>query len=152
MIPFFVFYSPKEMPHDMILSDIKEILRAEVIVGNDRLDVPVKAGAGSDLMSDLLWGPTTDVVLLTGLNNLQVIRSSVISGVAAVVLVRGKQPKEDVIAQAREHGIPLLTTPFSMFTACGRLFHKGLRGIDMKAPSSGSKWLKMEQEATPDFS
>ena len=119
----------------MILSDIKEILRAKVIVGDDKLDIPIKAGAGSDLMSDLLWGATTDVVLLTGLNNLQVIRSSVISGVAAVVLVRGKEPKEDVIAQAQEHDVPLLTTPFSMFTACGRLFHKGLRGIDLKASS-----------------
>jgi hypothetical protein len=120
----------------MILSDIKEILRAKVIVGDDKLDIPIKAGAGSDLMSDLLWGPTTDVVLLTGLNNLQVIRSSVISGVAAVALVRGKEPKEDVIAQAREHDIPLLTTPFTMFTACGRLFQKGLRGIDLKESGS----------------
>ena len=84
----------------MILSDVKEILHAEVIVGNGKLDTPIKAGAGSDLMSDLLWGATTDVVLLTGLNNLQVIRSSVISGVAAVVLVRGKRPNADVIAQA----------------------------------------------------
>jgi predicted transcriptional regulator len=120
----------------MILSDIKEILRAKVIVGDDKLDIPIKAGAGSDLMSDLLWGPTTDVVLLTGLNNLQVIRSSVISGVAAVVLARGKEPNEDVIAQAREHDIPLLTTPFTMFTACGRLFQKGLRGIDFKESGS----------------
>ena len=114
----------------MRLSDIKELLRAEVIVGHDKQDTPVKAGAASDLMSDMLTGQNTNVVLLTGLCNVQVIRASVIAGVAAVVLVRGKQPTPEIITQAREHGLPLLSTPFNMFTSCGRLFSKGLRGVN----------------------
>ena len=69
------------------LADVKEALRAEILVGNDKLDMPVTNGASSDLMSDLLTGPTNGAVLLTGLNNIQVIRTSVIAGVAAVVFV-----------------------------------------------------------------
>jgi hypothetical protein len=93
----------------------------------------IKAGTGSDLMSDMLTGPTSGVLLLTGLNNIQVIRTSVIAGVAAVVLVRGKRPGPEMIAQAREHGLPLLSTGFTMFSACGRLFARGLRGVEKKA-------------------
>jgi predicted transcriptional regulator len=118
------------------LTDIKDLLHAKVVVGEDKLDIPVKAGTASDLMSDMLTGQNNDVVLLTGLCNIQVIRTSVIAGVAAVVLVRGKQPTPEIIAQAREHGVPLLSTPFTMFTSCGRLFSKGLRGVEEKAPSS----------------
>ncbi|MCJ7683653.1 MAG: PucR family transcriptional regulator ligand-binding domain-containing protein [Desulfobacteraceae bacterium] len=119
----------------MKLSDIKDLLHAEVVVGQDKLDMPVKAGAASDLMSDMLTGQNNNVVLLTGLCNVQVIRTSVIAGVAAVVLVRGKQPTPEIITQAREHGLPLLSTPFTMFTSCGRLFSKGLRGVDEKIPT-----------------
>ena len=116
----------------MRLSEIKEILKADVIVGEHRLDMMVQAGAGSDLMSDLLRGPKDGVVVLSGLNTLQVIRTAVIAGVAAVVLVRGKRPEPEMIAQARAHDLPLLSTPFTMFTACGRLFRQGLRGVEQK--------------------
>jgi predicted transcriptional regulator len=114
----------------LTLQDVQKALLAEVIVGHEKMDVSVKTGTGSDLMSDIIRGPTDGSVLLTGLNNVQVIRTSVISGVAAVVLVRGKTPAEEVAALAREHDLPLLSTPFTMFSACGRLFSRGLRGVD----------------------
>lgn len=120
----------------MKLADIRDTLRAQVIVGNDKLDLSVKAGTGSDLMSDMLTGPTSGAVLLTGLCNVQVVRTSVVAGVVAVVLVRGKQPAPEMVTQAREHGLPLLSTPFTMFSACGRLFDKGLRGVEEKASRS----------------
>jgi len=119
------------------LADIKDLLRAEVIVGEDKLHILVKAGTASDLMSDMLTGQNNNnVVLLTGLCNVQVIRASVIAGVAAVVLVRGKQPTPEIITQAREHGMPLFSTPFTMYTSCGRLFSKGLRGVEEKVPAA----------------
>ncbi len=114
------------------LTDVKNILMAEVFVGEDKLATTVTAGTGSDLMSDMLRVPKTGVVLLSGLNTVQVVRTSVIAAVAAVVLVRGKRPTQDMIDQAAEHGLPLMSTPFTMFTACGRLFSRGLRGVEGK--------------------
>ena len=118
------------------LKDIKHLLRAQIYVGEDKLDMPIKTGAASDLMSDMLTGRDSGAILLTGLCNVQVIRTSVIAGVLAVVLVRGKQPTEEIITQAREHGLPLLSTPFTMFSSCGRLFSKGLRGVEEKIPAA----------------
>ena len=120
----------------MKLSAIKEILLAEVITGHDKLEMPIEKCAASDLMSDLLTGPNTGSVLLTGLCNIQVIRTSVIAGLTAIVFVRGKRPTEELIAHARKHDLPLLTTPFTMFSSSGRLFSKGLRGVEKTLPKS----------------
>ncbi len=124
------------------MADIRDTLHAQVIVGNDKLDIPVRAGTASDLMSDMLTGPTSGAILLTGLCNIQVIRTSVVAGVVAVVLVRGKRPAAEMVAQAREHELPLLSTPFTMFSACGRLFGKGLRGVEQKASRSSETSAK----------
>ena len=111
------------------LADVKEILDAEVVVGHDKLDAEVTGGAASDLMSDLLRVPKEGTLLLTGLNTVQVIRTSVIAGMVGVVFVRGKKPNDDVTAIAREHNLPLLTTEFNMYSSCGRLYSRGLKSI-----------------------
>ncbi len=119
----------------MKLETVKEILLAEVINGHDKLDMVVEKCISSDLMSDLLTGPNTGSLLLTGLCNIQVLRTSMIAGISAVVFVRGKRPTEDIVGKAREYGLPLLTTPFTMYSSSGRLFSKGLRGVEVKLKS-----------------
>ena len=114
----------------MTLSEIRDILNAEVLIGQDRLHLRVRGAFGSDLLSDMLHGATNDVVLLTGLTNIQVVRSSVVSSVAAIVIVGGKNPGSEIITQAHTHKLPLMVTPFTMFTSCGRLYERGLCGID----------------------
>lgn len=114
----------------MKLVELVELLDAEIIVGHEKCEVDFEFCTASDLMSDILRGPTSGSVLLTGLNNTQVIRASVIANVAAIVLVRRKRPNEDLVEQAKEHEIPVIRTPLTMFTACGKLFQVGLRGID----------------------
>lgn len=111
------------------LADVKEVLDAEVVVGHDKLDMEVSGGAASDLMSDLLRVPKEGTLLLTGLNSVQVIRTSVIAGMAGVVFVRGKRPNDDVTAIAEEHNLPLLTTACNMYSSCGKLYSRGLKSI-----------------------
>ncbi|MFO7985199.1 MAG: hypothetical protein R6U38_05000 [Desulfatiglandaceae bacterium] len=94
------------------------------------MDITIEAGAASDLMSDMLTGYNPDTVLLTGLCNAQAIRTSVIAEVKAIVFVRNKWPAPDVIELAVKHKLPLLSTPFTMFVSCGRLFAQGLRGVE----------------------
>ena len=76
----------------MCLSEIMTLLSAEVICGQDKLDITVEAVYAGDLMSDLLAQCHTETnnksLLLTGLNNPQVIRTAEIMDVAAIVFVR----------------------------------------------------------------
>jgi predicted transcriptional regulator len=113
----------------MKLSEVKEILQADVIVGDNKLDIEVSGGAASDLMSDLLRNPKEGALLLTGLTSIQAVRTTVIAGMAAIVFVRGKKPDNELISHAKENDIPILSTPFNMYSSCGRLYSNGLRSI-----------------------
>lgn len=114
----------------MKLIEIKDILNAEVLVGEELLDNTVFGGGGSDLMDDILSAVAKGSVLLTGLNSEKVIRTAKIADVGAVVFVRGKRPKEEILQLARSYDLPILTTQYSMFVASGRLYMNGLRGLD----------------------
>lgn len=81
-------------------------------------------------MSDILAGVSEGCVLLTGLTNIQVIRTAMISVVGAVIFVRGKTPHEDVIELVKAENIPVFSSPFSMFVSCGRLYSMGITGLD----------------------
>lgn len=112
----------------MTVKEIVQILNCQVLTGENDLNGEVKAGCGCDLMSDVLAFIKPGAILLTGLNNPQVIRTAEMSDVNVVCFVRGKQPNEEVIALARENGIILLTTSLPMFDACGKLYTNGLLG------------------------
>lgn len=112
----------------MKLHEISEILDAQVITGGAFLDYEVTAGCGSDLMSDVMAYVTESVLLLTGLINLQVIRTAEMMDIKAIVFVRGKTPSESMVELAKEKNIVLLSTKLTMFVSCGKLFSAGLRG------------------------
>lgn len=90
------------------------------------MSLTVEFGCGADLMSDVLAFSQPGTLLLTGLTNPQVVRTAEMADVKAIVFVRGKQPPSETVALAREKGIPLLATRFTLYESCGRLFAQGL--------------------------
>jgi predicted transcriptional regulator len=115
----------------MTLQEIREILQADVITGHDRLDENIAFAGGSDLMSDVLAFGKPGILLLTGLSNCQSVRTAIIIDAKAIIYVRGKKPDQEGIDLARGKNIPLLSTKFMMYTACGLLFSHGLKGISV---------------------
>jgi predicted transcriptional regulator len=114
----------------MKISEIRDILKAEVLVGHEQLDQSVVGGGGADLMADVLSAVARGAVLLTGLTTEQVLRTAKVAGVALVVFVRGKRPDEPVLDLARFYNMPVMLTRYSLFVASGRLYMNGLRGLD----------------------
>jgi len=112
----------------MKLETVRQTLNCRVIAGNDQLQQEVRVGCGADLMSDVLAFIKPDALLLTGLTNVQSVRTAEIADVRAIVYVRGKLPDEEAIELAREKGIVLLWTELPMYEACGRLYARGLAG------------------------
>lgn len=112
----------------MKIREIKELLDAQIISGEDMLDEEVEYGYGCDLMSDVLAYVENDVVLLTGLVHPQVIRTAEMCDIKAIVIVRGKQPGEEVIRMANSRDVALLLTKHSLFSASGILYTNGLSG------------------------
>jgi len=112
----------------MTLREIKEILQAEVLAGEEFLDREPSSACGSDLLSDVLAFTKENSVLLTGLTNSQVIRTAEMSDIIGVIFVRGKKPDNYTIELATIKKIPLLTTRLPMYEFCGRLYLLGLQG------------------------
>lgn len=112
----------------MTINEIKQVLGARLVVGEEWLDKEVHSACGSDMMSDVLAFMKDQSVLLTGLCNLQVIRTAEMMDIVCIVFVRGKMPDEAMIEMAKEREITLLSTGHRMFSACGMLYEKGLRG------------------------
>ncbi len=123
----------------MKLRDVKEILNADVIVGDDKLDMEVNTAFGADLMSDVLAFAKAGSILLTGLTNDQVIRTADILDIAAIVLVRGKRANTDTINLAKELKIPILTTKYILFETAGRLYEKGMVGCVEKVDNASAR-------------
>jgi predicted transcriptional regulator len=121
----------------MQLKQIKELLSADIICGEDRLDIDIGFAGGSDLMSDVLAFGKPGILLLTGLSNAQSVRTADIIEAKAIVYVRGKKPTEDGIALAIKRQIPLLSTKYMMYKACGILYSHGLSGVSDTQDTDG---------------
>ena len=112
----------------MQLSQIRDILKARVLCGEDHLDREVFSACGSDFMSDVLAFVKNQALLLTGLVNPQVVRTADMVEMKCIVFVRGKVPDQSILALAQDRGIVVMTTQLRMYTACGLLFTHGLVG------------------------
>jgi predicted transcriptional regulator len=112
----------------MKISEIKTILDAELICGEEFLENEVSTACGSDMMSDVLAYVKEQAVLLSGLVNPQVVRTAEMMDMKCIVFVRGKRPDMDMIDLAEQRDIVLLGTKLEMFTACGLLYKNGLKG------------------------
>jgi len=112
----------------MTLEEVRQILDAEVLAGSELHKIHVEMGCGADLMSDVLAFSKMGALLLTGLTNAQVVRTSDMADIVAVCFVRGKRPSEETTKLAIDGDLPLLTTALPMFESCGRLYRKGLPG------------------------
>lgn len=110
----------------MKIREIKEILNADLVCGEEMLDNEVHSACGSDMMSDVLAYVKDQAVLLTGLVNSQVIRTAEMMDMVCVVFVRTKQPTPEMIELAKDSGIVLLTSACRLYDACGKLYTNGL--------------------------
>lgn len=112
----------------MLLREVKDILEAEVLWGEDYLDEEIHAACGSDFMSDVLAYVKEQGLLLTGLVNPQVVRTAEMMDMKCIVFVRGKKPDETILEMARERRIIVMASRRRMYSACGLLYTNGLAG------------------------
>lgn len=112
----------------MTLAAIRDLLNADVLAGDGRLDIEVDTAVASDAMSAVLAAPHPGALLITGLTNIQSVRTALISYLSAILYVRSARPHESVIQLARERQLVLMVTSLGMFDSCGVLHRHGIKG------------------------
>lgn len=111
------------------IADIARILDATVVCGEQNLQQEVRKAFASDLMSDVLTLETDQLLLITGLANIQAVRTAEMSDITCILLVRNKKASADMIELARERNITILEYPGSMFRSSGLLFDAGIKPV-----------------------
>lgn len=114
----------------MKINDIAKVLNAEILIDFSNEDNDIIYGFASDLMSDVLAYANSESLLVTGLNNAQVIRTAEMLDMSTVLFVRGKMPCKEVLDLSRENSITVLKTNYSMFQTCGILVTNGMKGLE----------------------
>ncbi|AOT72736.1 hypothetical protein Gferi_26185 [Geosporobacter ferrireducens] len=117
---------------ELKIEEIKRLLEADCLIGEECMDEEVDMAFGCDLMSDVLAFTSGRTLLLTGLTNPQVIRTAEMLDIHVIVFVRGKKPSKEVLDLAVENNIVLLSTKHIMYNACGILFKNGLKGVPIR--------------------
>ncbi len=110
----------------MKISEIIELAQATVVAGDKNDQIDIESAFSSDLMSDVLTLDVDNILLITGLANVQAIRTAEMADIKVVLLARNKKASSEMVKLARENELLLLETAFSMFRISGILYANGL--------------------------
>jgi predicted transcriptional regulator len=108
------------------LKEISRLLDATIISDSIDMDMDIQSACSADMMSTVMYYHTANSLLITGLAQPSVIRTAEMAGIKAIVFVLNKKPDETIIELAGLKEIPLLSTPYCMYTASGKLYEAGI--------------------------
>jgi predicted transcriptional regulator len=109
----------------MKINEIIKIIDARIVSNNsDRLlqNEEFLNAFASDLMSDVLRINSENTILITGLCNIQTIRTAEMADIKLVILSRGKIADNAMLDLAEENDICIVETDYSVFRVSGELF------------------------------
>lgn len=111
----------------MKINDIITLIEGKIVEGKQYANDEFTRIFASDLMSDVLTLKTDEpILLITGLSNVQTIRTCEMSEIRAIIFVRGKKSSEDMRKLAAENEMILIETPYSMYRTAGILYNIGI--------------------------
>jgi hypothetical protein len=113
----------------MKIRDIVNLLNAKIIIGETHLDREIEHAFASDLMSDVLTVEMRNILLITGMSNIQTIRTAEICDAQTVLLVRNKKATKEMKDIAIQNDMVLMEFNGSMFRASGILFSAGIKPV-----------------------
>lgn len=116
----------------MQVKEIIKLLNAREIYVDDTsiYEKNYDKGFATDLMSDalaLLKNETEDILFITGLANVQSLRTAEVLDLETILFVRGKPLDMSIVDMAKKLHINLFQTDEAMFEACGKLYTAGMR-------------------------
>jgi len=110
--------------------ELVEILDAEIISGESRLDDEVQSIGAGDMMSDILALAKPGMIILTAHTSPQSVRTGMVTELLGLVVVQNKNIPPATIELAKQNDFLLIRTRNFMFSSCGKLYTAGFKGID----------------------
>ncbi len=114
----------------MTIIDIVQIIDGEMYAGIEKINKKINTAYATDIMDeDVLKYCKDDTILITGLNTGDPILTAEKLGISSIILVRKKEPSEEMKQKARDLGIVIIKSKYTMFKTCGLLFQNGINAL-----------------------
>jgi len=113
----------------MKLSLIINKINGTQLAGDPLPDCEVEYAFASDLMSDVLTVEKEDILLITGLNNLQTIRTAEMADIRYIIFARNKKVNCDIKRLAEENNMVIIESHYSVYKVAGILYTLGVKPI-----------------------
>ena len=113
----------------MTIRDIASTIDGHIVCCEDKDSAEFEYAFASDLMSDVLTVEKEKMVLITGLANMQAIRTSEMSEIGCVIFARDKKASNEIISVAMENEMVLIESPFSVYRISGELYKAGIKPL-----------------------
>jgi predicted transcriptional regulator len=113
----------------MDIESIAALVEGNIVSSKDRCKTPILHAFSSDLMSDVLTVDAEHTVLITGLANLQTIRTSEMSDINCIIIARNKRASDEMVELADQSNIVIIETAFSVFRVSGLLHDNGIKPL-----------------------
>ncbi|MDR0970721.1 MAG: hypothetical protein LBM67_09325 [Lentimicrobiaceae bacterium] len=114
----------------MEINEIVSLVLGKIVVGEAHKFDKIDRVFASDLMSDVLTVINDkSLMLITGLANLQTIRTCEMSDIKVILFARGKVASEEMLELAKENDMVLIESKYSMYRISGILYQAGLQPV-----------------------
>ena len=113
----------------MNLQAVVESVNGTQITGKSGSTLEFENAFASDLMSDVLTIDVHKTLLITGLANLQTIRTAEMSDIECIIIARNKKINQEMIDLASKNNLIVIESPFSVFKISGILYQKGINPL-----------------------
>ncbi len=114
----------------MKLQEIVNKFQLQVKAGHDLLDREITGGYVSDILSDVLTYAGQGDIWVTRQIHLNIVPIAGARDIAAIIIVKNRQPDEETLQKAANEKMPVLVTSMNAFQLVGELFQLGIRGSD----------------------
>jgi len=112
----------------MTLTDLATRLELRVFTAGIPLERPVGGGYASDLLSDVIGHARKDDLWVTMQVHPNIVAVAVLKELAGIVLVNGREPAAETLAQAEREKVSILGSRLGAFELVGRLYRMGVKG------------------------
>jgi serine kinase of HPr protein (carbohydrate metabolism regulator) len=112
----------------MNIQTILNLIEGNTVTDAESL-VEIEYALTSDLMSDVLTLEVENSVLITGLNNMQTIRTAEMSDISCIIIARNRKVSNEMISLANQNKIVIIESPYGVFRVSGILYANGIKPI-----------------------
>lgn len=106
----------------MKVKELIDTLDLTLFCGEGGTGNEVKGGYTSDLLSDVMGNVEEDMIWVTMQTHQNVVAVASLKDVAAVLIVNGYEPDDEMLEKGKEEDLPILGTERSAFEVSGLIY------------------------------